>query len=98
VVLPHVTLNPGTYKITASDSTPRAMDATIAAVTTTPPADSSFASLGDPEIRSAAAAATLAREAPTPWSFEAEQQLEAAPANGLDRDKVYELIESYGTD
>jgi hypothetical protein len=74
------------------------MDATVTAVTTTPPSDSSFAGLGDPEIRTAAAAATLAREQPTPWSFEAEQQLQAAPTNGLDRDKVYELIESYSTD
>jgi hypothetical protein len=98
VVLPNVALTPGAYKITASDSTPRAMDAAISVVTTTPPADSDFASLGDPEVRTAAAAATLAREAPTPWSFEAEQELEAAPTNGLDRDKVYELIESYGTD
>jgi hypothetical protein len=98
VVLPHVNLTPGAYKISASDSTPRAMDASIAVVTTAPPADSDFASLGDPEVRTAAAAASLARESPTPWSFEAEQQLEAAPANGLDRDKVYELIESYGTD
>jgi hypothetical protein len=98
VVLPHVTLAPGAYKITASDSTPRSMDATIGVVSAVPPSDSSFAGLGDPEIRTAAAAATLARESPTPWSFEAEQELQAAPTNGLDRDKVYELIESYGTD
>jgi hypothetical protein len=98
VVLPNVKLAPGTYKITASDSTPRSMDAAVTVVTTAPPADSEFASLGDPEIRTAAAAATLAREQPTPWSFEAEQQLQAAPSNGLDRDKVYELIESYSTD
>ena len=98
VVLPNVKLAPGAYKITASDATPRSMDATVTAVTATPPSDSSFAGLGDPEIRTAAAAATLAREQPTPWSFVAEQQLQAAPTNGLDRDKVYELIESYSTD
>jgi hypothetical protein len=32
------------------------------------------------------------------WSFEAEQELAAAPARGLDRDKVYELIENYSAD
>jgi len=98
VVLPNVKLSAGAYKITASDATPRSMDATVTVVTTTPPVDDEFASLGDPEIRTAAAAATLAREQPTPWSFEAEQQLQAAPTDGLDRDKVYELIESYSTD
>jgi hypothetical protein len=74
------------------------MDAAIVAVATPPPADTSFDGFTDPEIRTAAAAATLARDAPALWSFEAEQQLQSAPANGLDRDKVYELIESYTTD
>ena len=30
--------------------------------------------------------------------LEAEQLLAAAPANGLDRTRVYNLIESYGDD
>jgi hypothetical protein len=98
VVLANVHLAPGQYKITASDSTPRSLDAQIVAVTAAPPADTSFDGLTDPEVRTAAEAATLARNAPTLWSFEAEQQLAAAPADGLDRDKVYELIESYSTD
>jgi hypothetical protein len=98
VVLPHVNLAPGEYKITVSDSTPRSMDAQFVAVNTAPPADTSFDGLSDPEVRTAAEAATLARDTPTLWSFEAEQQLAAAPADGLDRDKVYELIESYSSD
>ncbi|HZC17462.1 MAG TPA: hypothetical protein VE309_11940, partial [Caulobacteraceae bacterium] len=98
VLLSGVNLAAGDYKITASDSTPRSLDATVTAVDTAPPAETSFDGLSDPEIRTAAEAAMLARDAPTPWSFEAEQQLQAAPANGLDRDKVYELIESYGAD
>ncbi|HEX4196322.1 MAG TPA: hypothetical protein VHZ26_02680 [Caulobacteraceae bacterium] len=98
VVFPDVKLAAGDYKISASDSTPRSMDATVTVVDTAPPAEASFDGLTDPEIRTAAEAASLARDAPTPWSFEAEQQLQAAPADGLDRDKVYELIESYGTD
>ena len=51
--------------------------------------------MADPEVRTAATAAALARSNPGVWSLEAEQLLQAAPANGLDRDKVYELIESY---
>ncbi len=98
VVLAHVTLNPGAYRLTARDSTPRSLDAEIVAVAAVPPADSAFDSLTDPEVRAAAKAATLARDAPAVWSFEAEQQLQAAPMHGLERDKVYELIESYGTD
>ena len=98
VVLPRVNLAPGAYKITASDSTPRSMDAQIVAAETAPPADTSFDGLTDPEVRTAAEAATLARDTPMVWSFEAEQRLAAAPTDGLDRDKVYELIESYSTD
>jgi hypothetical protein len=98
VVLSRVALNPGAYRITASDATPRSLDAAIVAVDVVPPSDTTFDGLADPEIRSAAAAATLARDAPALWSFEAEQQLQSAPVNGLDRDKVYELIESYSTD
>jgi len=98
VKLANVPLTPGAYKITASDSGPRSLDATITAVDTAPPAEAEFAGLSDQEIRAAAAASELARTAPGAWSFEAEQQLAAAPANGLDRDKVYELIESYSAD
>jgi hypothetical protein len=98
VILPHVTLKAGAYQVTASDATPRSLDAAIVAVDTVPPADTSFDSFTDPEVRIAAMAANLARNSPALWSFEAEQELQSAPANGLDRDKVYELIESYGTD
>jgi hypothetical protein len=98
VLLPRVTLGAGAYRITASDATPRSLDAAIVAVDTVPPTESSFESFTDPEVRAAAIAANLARTSPDLWSFEAEQELQAAPANGLDRDKVYGLIESYGTD
>lgn len=95
VELSKLTLAPGAYKITAADSTPRLMDATFTVVTDPPPAEPAFADLPDPEVRSAASAAALAREATGTWSFEAEQQLASAPQDGLDRDQVYELIESY---
>jgi len=98
VELANVPLAAGAYTVTASDSSPRSLDATITAVDATPPAEAEFAGLTDPEIRTAAAASELARTAPGAWSFEAEQELAAAPANGLDRDKVYELIESYSAE
>jgi hypothetical protein len=98
VVLGAVALAPGAYKIRITDSTPRSLDGGFVAVAAAPPSDSSYADLTDPEIRTAATATVLARNAPGVWSFEAELQLQAAPANGLDRDKVYELIESYTTD
>jgi hypothetical protein len=95
VQLHDVPLVSGAYVITASDSTPRSLDVNVTAVNASPPDEPAFAGLLDPEIRTAAAATAIARTATGTWSFEAEQQLAAAPANGLDRDKVYELIESY---
>ena len=98
VVLAGVALGAGDYKITASDATPRSLDATVTAVPDAPPQDASYAGLADPEIKSAAMATGLARDQTATWSFEAEQELNAAPADGLDRDKVYELIESYSSE
>jgi hypothetical protein len=98
VALAHLNLTPGVYSLKISDSTPRELEAQFTVVDTPPPVDASYADLSDPEIRIAAIASALARAAPDVWSFEAEQQLAAAPVDGLDRDKVYELIESYGGD
>ena len=98
VLLSHVTLASGAYKIAASDATPLTLEASVAAVDQAPPASAGDSDISDPEVRTAVTATELARSASQTWSFEAEQQLQAAPANGLDRDKVYELIESYSPD
>jgi len=98
VILANVRLAAGAYNVTAADASPRSLGATVTAVDASPPAEPDFAGLTDPEIRTAAAASELARTAPGVWSFEAEQDLADAPANGLDRDKVYELIESYSAE
>ncbi|HEX3916068.1 MAG TPA: hypothetical protein VHW60_01935 [Caulobacteraceae bacterium] len=98
VVLNAVPLAVGTYHILASDSTPGTLTADIAVVDTPPRETADYSNLADPEVRVAAAAATLARDYTATWSLEAEQQLQAAPVDGLDRDKVFELIESYGSD
>jgi hypothetical protein len=98
VVLDRVSLPPGAYHLVASDSTPRSLQADITAVSTPPPSSDQYVGVPQDEIRVALDATTLAREQTGAWSFEAEQDLYAAPAEGLDRDKVYELIESYGSD
>jgi hypothetical protein len=98
VVLKDVSLSLGLYRVTVGDATPRSLEADVTAVDASPPHTETFSGLADPEIRAAAAATTLARDQPATWALEAEQQLQAAPANGLDRDKVYELMESYGAD
>ncbi|MFI4933077.1 MAG: hypothetical protein ACHP7N_00505 [Caulobacterales bacterium] len=98
VVLPNVDLKAGGYRIRVTDSAPSELSAQIVAVDAGPPLDSTFSGLDDPEIRAAATATELARANPSAWSFEAEQLIEAAPESGLDRDKVYELIESYSAD
>jgi hypothetical protein len=97
-VLPAADFTVGKYTITASDSTPRSLDATFEVAAASPPQDASFGAIADPEIRAAAMASALARDHTAMWSFEAEQELAAAPARGLDRDKVYELIENYSAD
>jgi hypothetical protein len=98
VVLSDVALTAGAYQVKAVDAAPNALSAQIAVVDVSPPADTAFAGLADPEVRAAASATALAKADPGVWSFEAEQQIEAAPSNGLDRDKVYELIESYSAE
>lgn len=98
VVLPTASYAVGKYSVTASDSTPRSLDATFQVVAATPPPDDAFNGIDDQEVRVAAVASDLARQYTATWSFEAEQELAAAPGHGLDRDKVFELIENYSTD
>jgi hypothetical protein len=98
VLIKDVALSVGLYRITAGDATPRSLEAEVSAVDASPPAEETFSGLADPEIRAAVTSTTLARDQTATWSLEAEQLLQAAPADGLDRDKVYELMESYGSD
>lgn len=95
VVFHGLALAPRAYQIVATNSTPRELTAQVTAVDSGPSLDPAFAGLADPEVRIAATATALARSDPGVWSLEAEQRLEAAPADGLDRDQVYQLIESY---
>jgi hypothetical protein len=96
VVLGAASLAPGSYELSASDSTPRTMTAKFEAVAGAAPSGGDFSGMPDAEVRAASAATALAQAHPGAWGFEAEQILAAAPASGLDRDRVYELVESYG--
>lgn len=98
VVLGGVDLAPGAYQINVSDAASSQLSAPVTVVAAAPPAQDTFDGLSDPEVRAAATATSLARSSPGVWSFEAEQMIAAAPESGLDRDKVYELIESYAAD
>lgn len=98
VQLTGLSLAPGKYHITASDSTPRSLEADVTVVAEGPPMTETLADQSDPEVAVATNSTLLARDHPADWSLQAEQQLNSAPASGLDRDKVYELIESYGAD
>ncbi len=96
IVLPGVNLAPGRYKITANDTAGAAI---IAEFTVAPKATGTpgtYEAISDPEVRAAATAAAIARADPATRGFEAEQLLAEAPANGLDRGRVYALIEEYG--
>jgi hypothetical protein len=96
VVLPSLDLSPGDYVIKASDSSGANVEAHVTVIAGRPPVSPDFAGMDDREVQAAATAADLAREHADTWALEAEQILAAAPASGLDRESVYELIESYG--
>jgi hypothetical protein len=99
VQLPTANLKPGAYRLTITDGSPRSLDATVTVVAEAAPVEAAFADIPDPEVRSATAAAGLAQAHPAVWAFEAEQMMSAAPAtSGLDRDRIYELIESYSAE
>lgn len=64
-----------------------------------PPANPSpFPATGGEEIRIASEALRVARIDPPRWGFEAMQMLDAAPAQGLDRDAVYRSIDALNED
>jgi len=96
IVITGLSLTPGAYVIKATDSSGAAVEAHFQVVAEKPPLSADYAGMTDAEVQAAASAADLARDHPGIWSLEAEQILASAPANGLDRESVYELIESYG--
>jgi hypothetical protein len=98
LLFPATSFTPGRYHLTARDGAGGVIEAdfTVSATPIELPAD--FNKLTDAEVRMAALATTLAKSQSSTHGLEAEELLAAAPANGLDRSKVYDLIESYGAD
>jgi hypothetical protein len=96
IVVPGLNLTPGAYLIKASDSGGANIEAHFSVVADKAPLSADYAGISDSEVEAAAIATDLARDHSDTWSLEAEQILASAPANGLDRASVYELIESYG--
>lgn len=95
VILPITTLTPGPYRLRATDGSKNAVEAKINVVANRPATTMPVAGLDDVEVAAAASALELAKSDPATWSLEAEQGLNASPRGGLDRERVYQLLESY---
>lgn len=95
IVLVTPSLAPGDYRLKATDAAGTVLEGKLTVVAGPPPVLADFKTFDDLEVQYAATAADLARVSPDVWSFEAEQILNTAPVNGLDRASVYRLIESY---
>ena len=93
---PSADLPAGRYTVTVKDSTGESVTGQFSVVSPGQPVPDTYRELTDPEVRAAATAASMARGAPTTRAFEAEQLLANAPNNGMDRERVFDLIESYG--
>jgi hypothetical protein len=96
ILFKNLNLAPGVYSIKATDGSSATVSAKITVVAAKPPLSRDYEGISDAEVQTAAMAADLARTEPEVWSLEAEQLLATTTVNGLDRESVYELIESYG--
>ena len=96
ILLKGTTLAPGVYIVKATDGSGATVQGKVTVVADKPPMSGDYEGITDSEVQAAALAADLARTKPDVWSLEAEQILQSAPSNGLDRESVFELIESYG--
>ena len=95
VVLTGLSLAPGSYTLKAAGGGENAeLKFTVAEGRPAPSADA--AELTDPELVAALYALELTKADPNKWSFEAQQIIATAPQNGLDRERVYQLMETYG--
>lgn len=93
-----VTFAPGRYHLAATDAAGGSIQADFVVAARQPALPETYSALSDPEVRAAATACAMARADSKVHALEAEQVLAAAPSNGLDRGRVYALIESYGLD
>lgn len=96
LILSGLNLAAGEYRLVArgGDGATAEMKLSVSAGLPAPSAD--IAELSDPEVQAALYALEIAKADPNKWSFEAQQIIASAPQNGLDRERVYQLIETYG--
>ena len=95
-VLGGLALTPGGYTLAVSASDGEVATMKLRAEASVPGPSAEAAEPTDPELVAAFHAVELAKSDPNRWSFEAQQILATAPENGLDRERVYALIETYG--
>jgi len=96
IVLSGLSLRPGDYRLVASNGGGERVEMKLRAENGVPAASADASELTDAELVAAMHALELAKSDPNRWSFEAQQIIHSAPANGLDRERVYQLIETYG--
>lgn len=89
-----LSLTPGSYRLVASDSAGATAEMQIQVEASVAQPSGDFDDISDPEVVAAIKAVTLAQSDPAKFSLEAQQILASAPANGLDRERVYQRIET----
>jgi hypothetical protein len=94
VLLSGLSLQPGDYRLVAKDGSGHTaeMKLSVQAGPVAPAGD--YEDISDEEVVAAIKAVTFAQADPAKNSFEAQQILASAPANGLDRERVYQMIEA----
>jgi hypothetical protein len=98
LVFPTADLSPGRYHVVAKDGSGVTIAADFTVDDKAVMLPTTYDAISDSEVRAAAAACELARQQSATDALEAEEVLASAPSNGLDRGRVYDLIESYGAD
>ena len=94
VLLTGLALRPGTYKLTAKDPSGATAELQINVEAQVAEPTGEFDDISDAEVVAAVKAMRLAQSDPSKYMLEAQQILASAPANGMDRERVYQTIEA----
>lgn len=95
VTLSGLSLGAGVYTLKATNGSENA-ELKFSVSNDRPAPSADIAELSDPEVQAALYALELTKNDPNRWSFEAQQIIASAPENGLDRERVLQLMETYG--
>lgn len=94
ITLTGLNLSAGQYQLVAKDKSGETTRMSIQVDAGLTPPTGDYEDLSDPEVVAAVKAMRLAQSDPAKYSLEAQQILASAPANGLDRDTIYKVIET----